>query len=314
MGDDVVDGTEEESAAWVEAWYKTRDYEAMGASELAQAYVEFLVDSRGDRAARLRAGDNIGVYDEVCSRLQHGPDPITLIDAIVRHDLPIEGIYSLGASDMEDFLTWRPEYWELVDDRCSHSAVWAQMVSGVRLGGTIREQMPPRLRALIPSVSEPVEESRRSRRAREKAERKAPTRKSWNGRTAPQGLRGVGAGAADLDLLLAALRGLDTIFADPSSLGTTDDGTAWADLLLTTVTNGLGDAVITQSAAAEALDLCAELLDRTGSTTLSPEAEQAIREIATGVRRVAERSAHAEEGPAEPSDGTRERDPGRAGS
>ncbi|MFF2622646.1 hypothetical protein [Oerskovia jenensis] len=313
MDDDVV-GAADEGAAWLDAWGDRTDYEVMGVPELARAYVEHLVDLRGDRAARLRALDAIGVHDEVFSRLEHAPDPIALIDAIVQHDLAVEDVYSIGAGVMEDFLQWRPECWEMVADRCTSNSVWARAVSGAWLHDTIREQLPPRLSELIPSVFEPVEESRRSRRAREKAERKARTRKSWNGRTAPRGLRGTGPGAADLDLLLAALHRLDSTFADPSSLGATDDDAAWADLALTTATDGLGDAMITQSASADALDLCAELLDRTGSTPLSPEAEQAVREVAAGVRRLAERSAHAEEGPAESSDRTRERDPGREGS
>ena len=179
MGDDVVDGAEDESAAWVEAWWDTRDYEAMGAPELAQAYLEFVVDGIGDRAGRLRAEANAGAHSEVFERLQHDPDPITLIDAIVRCAPPVEVVWVLGAGVMEEFLRWRPELWEQVEERCSGSSVWAQMVSGVWLDGAVREKMPARLRALIPSVSvsEPVEESRRSHRAREKAERKARTRK-----------------------------------------------------------------------------------------------------------------------------------------
>ncbi len=163
-------------------WDDPNDYEAMGATELAQAYLEHLADGLGDRAGRLRAMTSVGAQDEVFRRLRDDPDPIALIDAIVRHDLPIEDVYGLGAGILEDFLQWRPEYWELVEDRCSSSPVWAQMASGVWLHDSIREQLPPRLRALIPSVFEPVEESRRSRRARERAERKARTRKSWNGR------------------------------------------------------------------------------------------------------------------------------------
>jgi hypothetical protein len=289
MGDDA-DGTKDEAAAWL-ACDDPNFYEAMGAQELAQAYLGFLVDWRGDQAARQRAEASIGVHDEVTSRLQHDSDPMALIDAMARHDLPIEVIFDLGAGVMENFLQWRPEYWELVDDRCSGSPVWARAVSGVWLHDSIRDQLPPRLRALIPSVFGPGEETRRGRRAREKAERKARTRKSWNGRTAPRRLQGVSAGAAALDLLLAALHHLDEIFGDPSTIGTTDDDAAWADLLISTVTGGLGDAVITQSAAADALDFCAELLDRTGSTPLSPEAERAVREVAEGVRRLAKHRA-----------------------
>lgn len=287
----------EEAAAWLDAWDDRSLYEAMGVPELAQAYVEFLVDSRGDRAARLRAGASIGVHDEVFSRLEHAPDPIALIDAIVQHDLAVEDVFSIGAGVMEDFLRWRPECWELVDDRCASNSVWAQAVSGVWLHDSIREQLPPRLRALIPSVFGPgEEETHRSRSAREKAERKARTRKSWNGWTAPRSFQGAGPGAADLDLLLAALHRLDTIFSDPSMLGTADDDVAWARLLLTTVTGGLGDAVITPSAVADTLGICAEMLDRTGSTPLSAQAEDAVHQVAAGVRRLAKHRAPEGEG------------------
>lgn len=184
MDDDVV-GAAEEAAAWLDAWGDRTAYEAMGVPELARAYVEHLVDLRGDRAARLRAEASIGVHDEVFARLEHAPDPIALIDAIVQHDLAVEGVYIIGAGVMEDFLQWRPEYWEMVADRCASNSVWARAVSGVRLHDSILEQIPPRLRAVIPSVPGPGEETRRGRRRREKAERKARTRKSWNGRTEP---------------------------------------------------------------------------------------------------------------------------------
>ncbi|GAA3212240.1 hypothetical protein GCM10010488_07900 [Oerskovia jenensis] len=69
MDDDVV-GAADEAAAWLDAWGDRTDYEAMGVPELARAYVEHLVDLRGDRAARLRALDAIGVHDEVFSRLE----------------------------------------------------------------------------------------------------------------------------------------------------------------------------------------------------------------------------------------------------
>jgi hypothetical protein len=189
--DDDVDDAEYEHAVWVLGGDDSTDYEAMGAPELAQAYLELVVDSRGDRGARLRAAVNAGVHNEVFERLRVGPDPIALIDAIVRCDPSDEDLWSLGAGVMEDFLQWRPEYWEMVDDRCSHSEVWAQMASGVWLRDSIREQMPPRLRALVPSVFVLGEESGRDRRRREKADRKARTRKNRNERTEPRRLDGM---------------------------------------------------------------------------------------------------------------------------
>jgi hypothetical protein len=304
--DDDVDDAEYEHAVWVLGGDDSTDYEAMGAPELAQAYLEFVVDSRGARGARLRAAVNAGVHNEVFERLRVGPDPMALVDAIVRCDPSDEDLWSLGAGVMEDFLQWRPEHWEMVDDRCSHSAVWAQMASGVWLRDSIREQMPPGLRALIPSVFGPEEESRRGRRAREKAERKARTRKSWNGRTAPRRLQGAWPQAADLDLLLAALRDLGEIFSDPSAIGTADDDAAWSDLLISTVTDGLGNASITRSAADDALDICTDMLDRTGRSVLSAEAEDAVRRVVEAVRGLAEhRAPEGEDGATGLPEGTR---------
>ncbi|MHA7132350.1 hypothetical protein [Oerskovia turbata] len=190
MGDDAVDGAEDD-ATLEPGLDDGVDHRAMSAPDLASAYVRHLLDGSGDRAARLRAIASVGAQDEVFRRLRDDPDPMALIDAIAACDQAVEVVHVLGAGVMEDFLQWRPEFWHQVDDRCSGDATWAQMASGVWLPDAICEQLPPRLRALAPSVLAPEESSRRGRRRREKAERKARARKSGNGRTEPRRFEGM---------------------------------------------------------------------------------------------------------------------------
>ncbi|WP_454729927.1 hypothetical protein [Cellulosimicrobium protaetiae] len=119
---------------------------------LARRYLSWLLLTEGTRAERLRAEAEVGVSEEVRSRVEHDADPLPLLDALVaqavaRGDERL--VARLGAGPVEEAIVGRPDLAGRIAARCRAEPAWSEVVRGAWVDEHRARDLPATLSVLV---------------------------------------------------------------------------------------------------------------------------------------------------------------------